>query len=143
MTGLPKGHAHEVLLGIFAKRNVSCSLVLVQINNHGAATGKVFAHVAKLRDARGMVGIHYFHHAPGRAKKSGQARMVVSAPLELCVEDHEYLCVKVKRNDEGVLSSSRQLTLADTMGDGARITGSMAAAAVDELLGASSDDATI
>ena len=70
----------------------------------------------------------------------------MSAADELSQSRHEYLCVQDERRAddsastasglrEGRAAAAKPLGLAETLYEGARVTGLMAAAAIDEILG--------
>jgi hypothetical protein len=135
MTGLPVSHAQQTMLRL--ARGVPYRLALLQLGANGRPAGGAYLCVSRVRDARSLVGSHQLAGAR-------QLQVALATPADVRAGRQEYVCVLGARADSALGLSgrrgaddaaSRPLGLAETLHEGARVTASMAAAAVEELLG--------
>jgi hypothetical protein len=136
----------------------------------GKPTGHAYVCIRRVRDAHSWVGTHRLDRSvtgggaggggpggggpggggPGGGGPGGgplNITIALSSPANFAAERQcDYVCVQRTADDEMLLSGSHggavrnELSLVETMHEGARVTSSMAAAALEELLGFASND---
>jgi hypothetical protein len=157
VSGLPPVHAREALLQLLASRGVPCRLALLELSQQGRPGGGAYVFVPRHAHAHSIVGVHH-HRGLSQMqlgmRTSGQVTVSLSGAGELRAERHDFLCVR--KADEspspakkepsgargvkgGTAEAERPLRLFETLHEGARVTGSMAGATVEELLDFASD----
>ena len=157
VAGLPPSQAKEALMALMAARGVPSRLALVQLGHQGRPAGEAYVLVEKVRDARRIVGQHpqraTDHQAAskpatgacsssggtsgGTARGTALVVVTLSTAEDLQSERQEFLCVQRAAEDGASSCASTRagpMCLAETLHEGARVTGSMAAAIVSELL---------
>lgn len=138
VSGLPASSAREDVLAL--TKGVACRLALLQLAPNGRPSGAAYVCVARMRDAQRFLGAH-------QSAGARQLNVSQATPADVRGNTHGFLCVLGGKDDDaatqlGLVSPHRKgtgdaslLGLAATMHDGVRVTGSMAAAALEELLG--------
>jgi len=162
VSGLPPTFAKEALLRLLEARSVPSRLALISLSTDGKSpSGEGYVCIDKVREARRLVGQHHHRHLERAAVGRAPSPLVVtmSSAEKMRAYRQEFLVVhKQETETQGGREASGRpvalglapgspvkssqvgrsvaLGLAQTLHQGARVTGSMAAAVFAELLGA-------